>query len=168
MTDPDRTRAKQPGLRQRGDEYRIVWRTLTLYERFEEIIAIVLTAFIALIIVLATIDLARAVIELVWVDTFEPLDHALFQSFFGQIMTLLIALEFKHSIIKAVAQRENVIQLRTVLLIAMLAIARKFIILDLKTQSPMSVLALAASVIALGATYWLVRDRQDRRRPDAS
>jgi uncharacterized membrane protein (DUF373 family) len=116
---------------------------------------------------LATLDLASAMITLVRAGLFEPLDHRLFQAFFGQIMTLLIALEFKHSIIKAVAHRENVVQVRTVLLIALLALSRKFIILDLSEYSPMTVMALAASVTALGVTHWLVRGRQDRRHSAA-
>jgi uncharacterized membrane protein (DUF373 family) len=168
VTDPESSPVAPSTSRQRHAEFRIVWRTLSFYERFEVAISITLTTLIALIILLATLDLASAMITLVRTDLPKPLDHRLFQAFFGQIMTLLIALEFKHSIIKAVAQRENIIQVRTVLLIALLAISRKFIILDLSEYSPMSVMALAASVTALGVTHWLVRDRQDRGRPNAT
>ena len=47
-------------------------------------------------------------------------------------------------------------------LIALLAIARKFILLDLQTIAPMDVLSLAAAVLALGIVYWLVRDQDAR------
>ena len=61
------------------------------------------------------------------------------------------------------AQRhESVIQVRAVVLIALLAIVRKLIILDLSTTDALHVFALAAAVLALGAIYWVVRD-QDRR-----
>ena len=46
--------------------------------------------------------------------------------------------------------------------IALLAIARKFIILDLGETEPAKIAALAAAALALGAVHWLVRD-QDRR-----
>ena len=45
-------------------------------------------------------------------------------------MTLLIAMGFKHSIIKAALWRENIVRAKTVLLIALLALSRKFLILN--------------------------------------
>ena len=47
------------------------------------------------------------------------------------------------------------------ILIALLAIIRKLIILDLASTDAMQLFALAAAILALGAVYWLVRD-QDR------
>jgi uncharacterized membrane protein (DUF373 family) len=54
------------------------------------------------------------------------------------------------------------VQVRTVILLALLAIVRKLIILDLATTDSMQLFALAAAILALGVVYWLVRD-QDRR-----
>jgi uncharacterized membrane protein (DUF373 family) len=54
------------------------------------------------------------------------------------------------------------IQMRMVILIALLALARKFIILDASKTKPMTIIGLAAAVLALGAVHWLVRD-QDRK-----
>jgi uncharacterized membrane protein (DUF373 family) len=48
-----------------------------------------------------------------------------------------------------------------VILIALLAIVRKLIILDLTSTDALQLFALAAAILALGAVYWLVRD-QDR------
>jgi uncharacterized membrane protein (DUF373 family) len=53
------------------------------------------------------------------------------------------------------------VQARTVILIALLAIVRKMIILDLGSTEALQLLALAAAILALGAVYWLVRS-QDR------
>ena len=47
------------------------------------------------------------------------------------IFTVIIALEFKHSLLVVLARRESVVQVRSVILIAMLAMVLKFIILDL-------------------------------------
>ncbi len=47
-------------------------------------------------------------------------------------------------------------------LIALLAIVRKLIILDLATTDALQLFALAAAILALGAVFWLFRD-QDRR-----
>jgi uncharacterized membrane protein (DUF373 family) len=75
---------------------------------------------------------------------------------------VLIALEFNHSLLGVLERRHSIVQVRTVVLIALLAIARKFIILDLKEAEPPLLVALGAAALALGAVYWLVRE-QDRR-----
>jgi uncharacterized membrane protein (DUF373 family) len=150
---------KQSGLRGRFEGMRRRWRTLSFYERFEQVIALVLACLLAVIIVVAVWDLAREVVLLAMQDKLNPLDPGIFQTIFGQIMTVLIALEFKHSIIKVVAAGESIIQVKTVLLIAVLALARKLIILDMHEVSAVTILALAAVLLALGVTYWLVRDQ---------
>jgi len=95
-------------------------------------------------------------------DGYAEFKDNCFQAIFGQIMFLLIALEFKHSIVKVVAHGESIAQVKTVLLIALLALSRKFIILEADQYSAQTILGLAAAVVALGLTYWLIRDRDAR------
>ncbi|MGZ5127579.1 MAG: phosphate-starvation-inducible PsiE family protein [Burkholderiales bacterium] len=137
--------------------------TLNIYERFEQVIAQVLTALIAVIIVMAVWGLSKEVLVVAWRGSLDPLDHKTFQTVFGQIMTVLIALEFRHTLVKVVAEGKRIIQVKTVLLIAVLALARKFIILETNEYSAATIFALAAVVIALGVTYWLIRDRDARQ-----
>ena len=80
-------------------------------------------------------------------------------------MTVLIALEFNHAIMSILHRKESIVQLKTVILIALLAMARKFIIIDFTGLEPLAVLALAFAVLALGLVYWLVRD-EDRREAE--
>ena len=75
-------------------------------------------------------------------------------------MTLLIAMEFKHSITRVMARRDHIVQVKTVVLVALLAIARKFIILD-PASAPSQIAALAFTLVALGIVYWLMRQRDD-------
>jgi uncharacterized membrane protein (DUF373 family) len=88
-----------------------------------------------------------------------------FQGLFGSIMTLLIALEFKHSIVRVALRSDSVVQVKTVLLIALLALSRKFIVLDTKAMEPGMVAALAGTTLVLGLVYWLLRERDDRTGP---
>jgi uncharacterized membrane protein (DUF373 family) len=145
-------------LRARYTRFNARWVTLSFYERFEQAIAFVLTWLIALIIVVATAELCREVIVLLARGVLDPLDYKWFQLIFGEIMTVMIALEFKHSILQVVAQRKSIIQVRTVVLIALLAISRKFIVLDTEAEAS-HMFALAAIVVALAVAYRLIRDR---------
>jgi hypothetical protein len=43
-------------------------------------------------------------------DTLNPLDHRVFQSVFGEILTLLIALEFNHTLQYVVTRQQSIIQ----------------------------------------------------------
>jgi uncharacterized membrane protein (DUF373 family) len=152
----------ESGLDKRYVEFKENWLTLSIYERFEQVIALLVTWLVALIIVIAAWELAKQVVVLIGSGVFDPLDYQSFQMIFGEIMIVLIALEFKHSIIRVTAQRRSIIQVRTVLLIALLAVSRKFIILD-NEATPAHIVALAAVVVSLAAAYWLVRDRDLRQ-----
>jgi uncharacterized membrane protein (DUF373 family) len=92
----------------------------------------------------------------------DPLDPRVFQTVFGEIMTLLIALEFNHTLQYVVRREQSVIQTKVVLLIALLAISRKFIVLELAEVSPGQLLGLAAITLVLGVVYWLMSERDDR------
>ena len=92
----------------------------------------------------------------------NPLDYEVFQAVFGQILTLLIALEFNHTLQYVVAREQSIIQTKVVLLIALLAVARKFIILDFNDTSAAQLAGLAGVTLVLGVTYWLLRERDER------
>lgn len=139
----------------------LAWSALSFYEKFEQMIAIFLGSIIAIIIVLSLIQLARAVFELLVLDAFNPLDHGVFQTLFGMIMTLLIALEFKHSIIRVAMRKDSIIQVKTVILIALIALSRKMVLLESDT-SPAKIGALSGALLSLGIVYWLLRERDDR------
>ncbi|MCS6931974.1 MAG: phosphate-starvation-inducible PsiE family protein [Acetobacteraceae bacterium] len=146
---------------------RELWRGFTLYEKFEHVVIGVLTGVIAVVIVAALWNLVlRVFTSLVLADVFDPTEPAVFQMVFGAIFTTVIALEFKRSLLVAAERRFGVVQVRVVVLIALLAVVRKFILLDLTETEAPKVFALGAAVLALGAVYWLVRD-QDRREREA-
>lgn len=136
---------------------------MSLYQKLEHAVILILTALIAIVIVAAVWSLALKVLyALLMADTFDPTDHAVFQNVFGMIFTVIIALEFKRSLLVVAERKRSVVQVRAVILIAMLAIVRKFILLDLSQTDSMQLFGLAAAILSLGAVYWLVRD-QDRR-----
>jgi uncharacterized membrane protein (DUF373 family) len=123
----------------------------------------VLTALIAVVIGFALWNLVlKILLSIISSSGFDPTDYAVFQAFFGMIFTVIIALEFKRSLLVVAERRHGIVQVRTVVLIALLAIVRKLMIIDLSAAEAQQVFALAAAILALGAVYWLVRE-QDRR-----
>jgi uncharacterized membrane protein (DUF373 family) len=135
---------------------------LSLYQRFEYVVAFALTLLVTFVIVVALLRLSVEIVGGLVFGALNPLEHRAFQAIFGQIMTVLIALEFNHTLRSVVDRDQSVIQTRTVLLIALLAIARRFIIMDLMVTSNTELLGLAAVTLALGGTYWLMRGKEER------
>ena len=115
-----------------------------------------LTLVIAIIIALATWQLLLHTIRLIESHVIDPADSQVFQGLFGMVLTVLIALEFKHTLLVVKHHRRAIIQVRAVVLIALLALVRRFIILDLYQTTPSVLAALAGSALALGVVFWLV------------
>ena len=138
------------------------WPLMTAYERFEHVVAFLLSAIIAMLIALALIQLFVRLVPLLVTGALDPLDHEVFQRLFGMVMTLLIAMEFKHSIVRVAMRHGSIVQVKTVVLIALLALSRKFVILDTAATGPAQVGALAFATLVLGIVYWLLRERDDR------
>ena len=139
------------------------WKLLSLYQKFEHAVILVLTLLISIVVALAVWNLVlKILLSIVASRGFDPSDYAVFQALFGMIFTVIIALEFKRSLLVVAERRQSIVQVRTVILLALLAIVRKLIILDLATTEAMQLFALAAAILALGVVYWLIRD-QDRR-----
>ena len=142
---------------------RAEWTPLTLYGKFEHLVILVLTGLIAIVIAFAVWHLVLKIVHAIIIpSSFDLTDYATFQAIFGAIFIVIIALEFKRSLLVVVERRESVVQVRAVILIALLAVVRKIIILDLTATEALQLFALAAAILALGAVYWLVRG-QDRR-----
>jgi uncharacterized membrane protein (DUF373 family) len=73
---------------------------------------------------------------------------------FGAFMAVLIAIEIFVNIILYL--RDDVLHVKIVMATALMAIARKVIILDFNDVSPIYVFGIAAVVLAMSVGYWLV------------
>lgn len=76
---------------------------------------------------------------------------------FGAFMAVLIAIEIFINI--RLYLGTNTLPVQLVVATALMAIARKVIVLDLDTISSDYIFGIAAVVLALGITYWLIRRR---------
>jgi len=140
-------------------EIRRDWPMLSVYERFEAFVALVLTLIVTAVVLVALWRLVFSVVDTLVLRSLNPLEHGVFQIVFGEILTVLIALEFNHTLRYVVTRELGIIQARVVILIAVLALVRKIIVTDLAAMSPGTLAAEATLILALGITYWLMREQ---------
>jgi len=137
-----------------------LWPALTLFERFEYIITLIVSLVLALIIVVALLSLLENVYEMGVSQLKGEVNDRMFQITFGMLLTLLIALEFRNSIDAILEGKGLLVQVRIVVLIAIIALARKFLVMDPKDFDSMTVAAYALVTLSLGVVYWLLSKKQ--------
>lgn len=155
------------------------WDSLTPYGRFEQIASRAVMVLISLVIVYSLVLIAIALFKQLTLDSTFP-DSTALKDVFGSILTVLILIEFNHSISYAITRRSGVLQARYIVLIAILVIARKVILLDFTTTTFEKLIGIGAIALAFGGLYWLIsarthdaaeavdRDTPPARRPEAN
>lgn len=77
---------------------------------------------------------------------------------FGAFLAVLIAIEIFMNI--TLYLRDDVIHVNLVVATALMAVARKVIVFDYDAIDPSFVYATGLVIVALGATYWLLLERE--------
>lgn len=120
---------------------------------FEKVIIIALMVMMAGVVALATVELAWLLV----LDVISPpilmleVDELL--DLFGFFLLILIGVELLETI-KAYLQ-SHVVHVEVVLEVALIAIARKVIILDVSGYPPLTLVGIAALILALALGYHL-------------
>jgi len=120
------------------------------------LLAIMMTALIAL----GAIDVAWMMHEAAMREPRYILTMQDILATFGAFMAVLIAIEIFVNIVLYL--RDDVIHVKIVMATALMAIARKVIILDYEQASAEYVLGLSATVLAMSIGYWLIHRLDDR------
>jgi hypothetical protein len=138
------------------------WALLTYYQRFESLVAVALTLIIGMIVLVALYRLIISVVVGLVFGALNPLDDRIFRAIFGEIMTLLIALEFNHTLQYVVRREQSIVQTKVVLLIALRAGEkihhRRRARSDCRT-APWS----RGGDAPPGMSYWLIGDFDERK-----
>jgi uncharacterized membrane protein (DUF373 family) len=126
----------------------------------KRIVAGVLMAMMFLLVGLVTLEIVYAFIS-VALPGDNPTASEIVMSeqdmlaVLGLFLTVLIALELIETV--EVYFKKHSIHVEIVVLVAIIALARKVIILDLNKYDPPVLFALGLLILALGATYFFVR-----------
>lgn len=134
-------------------------------KRFEHAIVVSLIGMMMLVVTLSTVDLAWIIIKDIVTPPILLLEVEELLEVFGFFLLILIGVELLETI-KAYL-RDNVIHVETVLEVALIAIARKVIVLDQSKYDGVSVFAIAALIFALAVASRL-RRRSRKSAPTPS
>ena len=137
------------------------------YEFFERVVSRVLMFFISIIIVYSIVLMAITLIDQFRLNL-TYLDTESLRDVFGSILTILIMIEFNHSIAVALSTRSGILQARPIVLITILVIARKVILLDFATASFEQLVGVAVVAVAFGLLFWLISARAAASAPPHS
>ena len=125
-------------------------------KKFEKIIILALVAMMALVLFLSTLDVAWIIIKDIITPPYFLLDAGELLDIFGFFMLVLIGIELLETMVKTyLAQSTDHAQI--VMAVAIIAISRKVIILDVKELSGFSLLGIAAIILALSIGYYLIK-----------
>jgi uncharacterized membrane protein (DUF373 family) len=126
-----------------------------IIQKFERFIVLAILLMMILALLVSTIELAIILVE----QLLEPprllLDIKEMLTVFGFLLMVLIGLELVETI--KIYFEQNVFRVEVVVLVAIIAVARKIIIIDYNSISYEMLLSIAALMIALSAGYFLVK-----------
>jgi uncharacterized membrane protein (DUF373 family) len=131
---------------------------LPLIKSFEKIIIRVLVALMALVLLLSTVELAWVIIKDIITPPILLLEIDELLEIFGLFMLVLIGLELLDTIAKTY-MGESTDHAQIVMAVAIIAIARKVIILDVKDLSGLALVGIAAIILALSIGYYLIKKK---------
>ncbi|MDY8110645.1 phosphate-starvation-inducible PsiE family protein [Fulvimarina sp. 2208YS6-2-32] len=136
---------------------------LKIYQIFERGIAYLLLAGMGIVVLLAAVSFGHSIL-VIFTGLSDPLDYTAFQVLFDRVLVVVIALELAHSIQQMAAGDHRLAQVRTVIVIGVLAVVRKLILLEVETTSGLFLVGLAATILALGLVLYLIGmiDRSER------
>jgi uncharacterized membrane protein (DUF373 family) len=140
----------------------------TWLDRFERAIAVTLIGLMGTVVLLATLDLVWLIVKDVTSPPVLLLEIDELLELFGFFMLILIGLELMETIRAYLV--EHVVHAEVVVEVAIIAIARKVIILDIKEYASLSLIGIAAIIVALAVAFLIIKrmtaEHMRRRTPE--
>ncbi len=131
-------------------------------KKFEQGIVHILIGMMMLVVLLATVELGWIIVRDIVTPPVILLEIGELLEIFGFFLLVLIGVELLETI-KAYLV-EQVIHVEIVLEVALIAIARKVIILDLEKYSELTLVGIAALILSIAAAVYAVKRVLGRKR----
>jgi uncharacterized membrane protein (DUF373 family) len=128
---------------------------LDVLRKFEQVILVALVLMMSVVVFLSTVELGWIILRDIVTPPVVLLDIDELLDVFGFFLLVLIGIELLETIKTYFV--EHVIHAEVVIEVAVIAIARKVIILDVKELPSLTLLGIAAIIITLAVAYWVVK-----------
>ncbi len=130
----------------------------TLLGKIQKYTALVLAGMLVVVVVLSTAHLGTLIAQEIWRPPrfLIPVEGLL--DIFGHFLLVLIGVELIETL--RMYMRKDVIHVRVVLEVALIAMARKAIVLESATLTSSALLGIAALILALGVAFYFERQSQ--------
>lgn len=133
----------------------------TLLASIQKLTVFALAAMLAVVVILSTLHLGVLIAQEVWAPPRFLIRVQGLLDIFGYFLLVLIGVELLETL-KAYL-RKDVIHVRVVLEVALIAMARKVIIEEPNTVPSLTLFGIAALILALGIAFYF--ERQAKREP---
>ncbi|NOK14395.1 phosphate-starvation-inducible PsiE family protein [Corallococcus exercitus] len=131
-------------------------------KKFERAVVVSIIVMMMVVLALSTLELGWIIVKDIITPPILLLEVDELLEIFGFVLLILIGVELLETI-KAYL-RDNVVHVEIVLEVALIAIARKVIVLDLSKYDGVSVLAIAGLIVALAGALFLRAARSQLHR----
>src|SRR5271167_4052794 len=126
-----------------------------MFAKIQKFTVMVLAAMLVIVVLLSTLDLGELIVKAVWAPPrFLISEHGLLE-IFGYFLLVLIGVELLETL--KTYMKQDVIHVRVVLEVALIAMARKVIIEEPNTVPSLTLLGIAALILALGIAFYFER-----------
>jgi len=126
---------------------------------FHKVIITVLTWLMGLVVLLATLELIYLIARDILTPPLFLLDLGELLDIFGYFLLILIGIELLETF--RIYLQEQAINVQVVFVVAMIAIARKVIILDVGEIQSLTLIGIGFIIASLSAGYYLVKKSQE-------
>ena len=122
---------------------------------FKKVLVVLITVMMAVVLVSAVAELGYILFQDLASPPYFILDIKELLEVFGIFMLVLIGIELLETL--EIYIRDNVVHVEIVFTVALIAIARKVIILDVKTLSGGTLFSIGFIILALSVGYYLIK-----------
>lgn len=128
---------------------------MKMLRTFEGVIIWILVVMMVLVLVISILQLGYTIYDYLTTKPFHIFDEKTVMGLFGSILIVLIGIELLDTI--KVYLKDDVVHVEIVVLVAIIALARKIIVMDFDKYSALSLIGLSTLIITLAVGYYMIK-----------
>lgn len=127
---------------------------MQIHGKIERIVVVALLIMMSLVVCLATVELGYFIIKDIITPPVFLLEIDELLEIFGMFLIVLIGIELLETVKMYLTQK--MVHVEVVFMVAMIAIARKVIVLDLKDYPSLTLIGIGVIIVSLAVGYYLL------------